>query len=252
MTPDFNQATPTGKTDLLPRTQEGGLIKGRVVVPNIQNENAGAALASIDGYNPKATALEKSQLVSQEISNEATGLKTQLENSKVILPKREIVGIVKNATDKVSENSLVLQNSDPIIQKYINLTQRTVNQSDGTLAGVLDVRKALDAAYSDARGKLAFGSDRLSALDEIHTAARTALNDFLIKNAPNSNVKLSFQYQKALYDAQDELQKKAIKEGITALARVKAAIHAHPLGALIASGVGTLVGGEIIRKTTGL
>jgi hypothetical protein len=90
---------------------------------------------------------------------------------------------------------------------------------DGTLRGALDLRKMLDNAYENARGKLAFGSDKLGALDEIHRGSRDALNQFLVETARNVDVKASLLKQSNLYKASDVLNAKAAKEGSTSLQR---------------------------------
>ncbi len=249
VTPSYSQATPTGKDKLLPRTQEGGFFSGRQVVSNQSEENSAAALASMDNYNPSATALQKSQAVTEEIAKEADATRSALANSGVIVPKKEMLSVVSSSLNDVAEGSLSLQRTDPVIEKYVNVAQNALKDVNGTAEGILDFRQSLDNAYNNARGNLGFNPDKVSALDEVHQAARSAINKLLIDNAPNVDVKLSFQYQNALYNAKDQLEAKAVKEAGSKVGRMLQSLDGHPflkkaaLGAASALGFTTVAGG---------
>jgi hypothetical protein len=113
-------------------------------------------------------------------------------------------------------------------------------KAPGTLEGVLDVRQDLDAAYENARGKLAYGSDKIAPLDEIHQQARDALNQYLQDHAQNTEVKAALRSQSLLFRADDVLRDKASQEGGSVLQRVQSGIKNHPL-ASVAGAAGTTV-----------
>jgi len=250
-TPDYESMNPTQKANLrtqspvngTPRVQENSGVTGkRTVTPTAAEVTAGTELSKIPGYDPKATNLDIYNKGHAAIAQEAEALSNSAEGEKILVPAREMLSTVKKAVNAVPETSLVLSRADPIIKQYLRVAENAVKQSPGTLKGVLDVRKAMDGAYNAARGKLAFSPDKLSSLDEVHTAGRDALNQKAISSAKNTDVAASLQKQTNLYRALDEVGRRADKEAGNGLGRfmqqhpgitgvVKAGVKAAGLGA---------------------
>jgi len=203
-----------------PRVNEGGKLTGRTVNPTPTEIEAGHALATVPNYPADGTNLQKFQSIEPEIAKRGEALSTSLQGENILRPPQVIAGVVQKALDNVSENSVLLQKSDPVIKNYMRVVDAAIGQNDGTLAGELNVRKMLDATYENARGKLAFGSDRLSALDEVHRAARNALNDDIANRARNTDVKVALKAQSHLYRAMDVLRDKAEAEGQSGVSRM--------------------------------
>lgn len=219
-TPNYESSTPTERKKLLGRVKEGGILKERTVSSDDFNNQAGEALSKVPGYNPKATKLEKFQTASKEASRQGENLSNSIKAEKVVVPKKVVSSLIKNAISKTSQESLLLQSSDPIIKQYMRVMKNALTKETGTLDGVYNLRKTLDDAYENARGKQAFGSDKISALDDIHKASRDALNKYLIDNAQNVDVKASLKAQWDLYRAIDELRIAAEKESGSSVGRV--------------------------------
>ena len=97
----------------------------------------------------------------------------------------------------------------------------------------------MDDAYENARGKQAFGSDKISALDDINKASRDALTNYLIENAKNTKVKLSLREQWNLYRAIDELKTMAEKESGSMVGRF---IQQNPRAAKVIKGTTQALG----------
>lgn len=214
---------PDGTTKMVPRIQEGrGLTKGRTVTSSESEIAAGNELAKVPGYSTAKTALDKFNTVEPEITRQAKALETSLKNEGVLRPPKEITKLIKTAVDGASQDSLLLQKTDPIVQNYMRVAQRAISQSDGTLAGELKVRQALDHAYNDAGGKYTNNK----GLDQIHRAARNALNDDLEAKATETSVKGSLRAQSNLFKAGDVLQDKARAEGGSKLEQY---MKAHPM-----------------------
>ncbi len=220
----------------VPRVQEGGgVIKGRTVTSTPSEIAAGEALAKVPGYAEAKTSLEKYNAINPEIAKQGDALVTSLKNEGVLRPPQEINKIVKDAVNNASQDSLLLQKSDPAVKNYLRVTQRAIAQSDGTLAGELKVRQALDNAYADAGGKYANNK----GLDQIHRAARNALNDDLEAKASNTEVKASLKAQSDLYNAASILEDKAMAEGGSKLEQY---MKAHPIGTKVMEGAAKAVG----------
>lgn len=218
-TPTYGALSTSQKGKVLNRVQEGGILGERTVKPTKLEVEAGTELSKIPGYDPSATKLAKYQLAQNEIAKRGQELETKLDAEKIIVPKKQVVNIVKNAIADTTKDSLLIQRADPAVKNYVRVLENAVNQSDGTLGGILRLRKTLDSVYENARGKLAFGSDKLSALDEIHTSSRNALTQYLVDNA-KTDVKSALRSQWNLYRASDELKFMAEKEAGSIIGRL--------------------------------
>lgn len=211
---------------VLPRVNESKGLKTRTVNPTPFEVDAGKALLKIENYPIKGTNLEKYQVVQPEITRMSNELARSLKAENILRPPQQIAKVVRDAVNAVPEKSLLLQKSDPVIANYMRITKNAIEMNDGTLAGELKVRQALDKAYENARGKLAFGSDKISSLDEIHKAARDALNQDIITHAQNTDVKAALKSQWDLIRASDVLRNKAEAESGSPLGRFG---QNHPL-----------------------
>lgn len=267
ISPDINSSTPTqtknlisqkvstsvdGAKTTLPRVNEGGLLSGRTVNLTDTEKAAAQELAQVPGYKPSLTNLQTYNLVQNEIASKGAGLEASLKSENILVPKQEIVNIVKNATGQVPNESTLLARGDAPLANYVRTAKAAAAQNDGTLAGVLQTRKDLDAAYANARGKLAYGSDKIAPLDEIHQEARNALNDYLAEHAQNTDVKAALRSQSLLYRASDAILPKAAKESGSGVARLVGTIKAHPLGAALTGGATALGADKILKATTGV
>ena len=85
--------------------------------------------------------------------------------------------------------------------------------------GLQKLIEILDDAYENARGKQAFGSDKISALDDVHKAGRDALTKYLIEKAQTTEVKAMKRSLWNLYRAADMLKIAAEKESGSILGR---------------------------------
>ncbi len=238
-TPDYESSSPTEKGKMLGRAEEGGFLKGRTVKPTDLEVEAGTELSKLAEYDPNATKMAKYQIAQKENVARAKQLEADLGQEKVVVPKREVVGLVRRVANTVPKDSLLLMKSDPVIKNYMRVVQNAVNSVEGNLGGVLKLRKLLDATYENAKGKQAFGSDKLSALDEIHKPVRDALTQYLIDNAKNTQVQQSLRSQWNLYRAMDMLKTAAEKESGSTVGR---AMKKYPMTTKVIKSVGNATG----------
>lgn len=219
-TPDYEAASSGQRQKLLSRVEEGGTFNGRTVKPNKLEIEAGAELSKVPNYDPNATKLAKYQLAEKENVSRAQKLDSDIKAEKIIVPKKQVASMVRQSIESLPEESMLLQKSDPAISNYMRVVENGLNKVDGTLQGVLELRKSLDTTYKNARGKAAFGSDKIAALDDIHTAARDTLTQYLIDNAKNVDVKAALRAQWNLYRAMDQLRVAAEKESGSSIGRL--------------------------------
>lgn len=218
-----------------PRVSEAEGTKMRTVNPRSSEIEAGKELAKVEGYNPKDTSLNKYNLVQDTITKKGQALESSLKAENVLRPPAEIKKTVRDAILTTAKDSLVLQKADPIVKNYLRVANRAVDQASGTLEGELNVRKALDTAYEDAGGK--YGNNK--GLDQIHRAARNAINDDLEKMAQSTQVKAALKEQSNLYRASDVLKDKARAEGGS---KFEQFVKAHPRIMKIAKPIGRAAG----------
>ncbi len=237
---------PNGK--MIPRLSEPDTLnptKPRTVNSSTSEIDAGKELTTVPGYQAliekNATALDKANLVQNEIVTRAKALDASLEKENVLRPPKELNKLVKDATTKAGSESLLLQKADPAIKNYNRVANIAIKDSPGTLAGERKVVLKLDQAYEDAGGKYMNNK----ALDQIHRAARNALIDDMEAKAVSTEVKASLKSMKNLYNANDVLWEKAREEGGTKWEQFK---KAHPIISKTAATVGRYTGlGEAIH-----
>ncbi len=246
-TPSYNKSligesgikNPDGT--ITPRVSEAKGLKTRTVNPTTSEVAAGNELATVKGYDPKATSLDKYNTVQDEISSRAKSFEQSLKNESVLRPPKEVMKVIKDAVNTASENSLLLQKTDPVVKNYLRVAQRAITQEDGTLAGERAVQKTLDNAYEDAGGK--YSNNK--ALDQVHRSARNALIDDMESHAQTTEVKASLKSMRNLYNASDVLQDKAKLEGGSKLEQL---MKKYPVTTKIAKAVGKPLGiGEAVH-----
>lgn len=218
-TPDYESLSPSKKGKYLDRVEEGGVFEGRKIKPSKLETEAGTELSKVPNYDPSGTKLSKYKATKAEIAKKGEAFKESLKQEKVAVPKREIVNVVNKAVKEVPNRSLLLQKSDPVIASYVRVFKNALKKEPGNLSGVQNLIETLDDAYENARGKQAFGSDKISALDDVHKASRDALTKYLIEKAQLTEVKIAKRSLWNLYRALDELRTMAEKESGSSVGR---------------------------------
>lgn len=247
VTPDYETATPTQKAKMVANgeVQEGGMTKGRTLTSNPLHESAAEELSKLPGYDSAKTFLEKHRLAKQAFTDEAKNLETKLGDKKIVVPKRTMVKQIGSAIKQAADESLLIAKSDPVVDNFMRVVGRASSRVEGTLKGALDLKKQITSAYRNARGKLAFNSDKIAPLDDLNRAANNALKQFLIDHAPDAETEASFKRQFDLATAMENLVPKAVKEGGSSVERF---IKKHPLVTKGAKTVGRYTGlGEVIK-----
>lgn len=228
--PHVDIKAPDGTVTKVPRVQEGGgLTKGRTVTSSQSEIAAGEELSKVPDYAKAKTSLEKYNAVEPEITRQAKALETSLKGEGVLRPPKEVAKLIRNTINTAAQDSLLLQKTDPVVKNYMRVVNRAIDQNDGTLYGELKVRQALDDAYELAGGK--YNNEK--GLDQIHRAARNAINDDLEAHATETEVKAALRRMSHLYRAADVLQDKARAEGGSMLEQ---AMKAHPVATKLITG----------------
>lgn len=246
MTPDSTdaQGNPVkGKITSRIASENTKYTGERPVTTSASEHSAGTEVNKIKDYphGNTGTNLEKSLSIEKTISKKAESMRsglqdedknnpldTQAEKSKMDslvksnLPKdiQEKLGFVSltdeakmTPTQKAYREALMSQQEETLpktaVGRYYQKVLDELNAYDGTREGKLDLRQNLDAAYKNARGKLAFGTDSQNALDETHDDIRDSINKDLNSSTKNTDVKSSLEEQTDLYKAKKVIEDKA-------------------------------------------
>jgi len=259
-TPDYNPKmvgtnVKNSAGEIVPRIAgEGkGLNGERPVTTSGSEIDSGTELNNIKDYPDKGTNLEKQLAIDKAISTEAQSMRSGLQAEdkaspldastekikvgdivKSNLPPeiREKIGYLSPEDEaKLSPNAKIyrqaqISNQEETMPKtaagrYYRQVLDAVDAYDGTRQGKLDLRQAIDTAYKNARGKLAFGSDSGNVIDETNTDIRNGLNKDLTDTTKNTDIQASLQRQTNLYRASDTITAKARAESATAFGRIE-------------------------------
>lgn len=229
VTPHYNaKKMPAGENiygkqgELLgPRVNESVGFGQRTVNSNPMEGQAGEAIAGLgEGYPTKGTYLQKAQAVKTAITDEAQSIRSAISKETAVIPREQTKLLVENAINDAAGNSITLERTDPLVNKYLDIVNKAIDNNIETAEGVLDTRQEMDKAYKLAKGNLAFSDEKVKLLDEVHTAARNELNQNLIENVQDADVKASLKKQFDLYRAYDVLNQKAAVEGTSKVSRL--------------------------------
>ncbi len=268
VTPDYNKnmegekvTNSEGKSQY--RVNPAKNFGSKTVNPSVSETAAAQEVDKLGKMPTKGGFTAKSQFVDQGITNEAEGMRTNLQAEDKAIPldteaeKTKIASLVKSNLPKDIQSKMgfisaedeanlsptgkayreALLKAEPpqmpktVAGRYYQKVLDEVQNYDGTREGKLDLRQNIDTAYKNARGKLAFGDEKLNELDETNKDIRDNLNKDLSASTKNTDTQASLKKQTNLYRAKDILDTKAQKEGSTYFGR-------HPTQAMLGRRLG--------------
>lgn len=226
------------------------LEKGQAVNRAISDEanNMRSNLQDEDKENPLNADAEKvklSNLVHQSLPEEIQERIGALspDDAKMVREMDEKIGAPQSETGKVdirnqSEKATGTNLPKTPAGRYFQKVLDAVDDYDGTREGKLDLRQTIDKAYKTEGGKYAQGTDSQSALQEIHSDIRDAINKDMRDTTQNTDTQDSLDKQSRMYRAKNILDEKAANEKPTKIGQY---MDKHPAAKLAAS-VGTRTG----------
>ncbi len=233
--------------------------------------------------NDAKTATANAEAIKAEIVKTAEGLKNSLKNSSelkqpfldmaktlgkptralrssIIVSKKELNGVFKDALAEVDKNPYLEEGARTQAKKMFDLFNEQLPKGEDIMAhDVLDARQSFDSAIGKMKPN-AFDPKSENATSIALKAIRRGVNDLIAEKAPDVKVKAALARQTALYDALENIGKKgapAIKEAMEIASKtgIRGAMARHPLitslGASIAGGAATALGLGGLLKLTG-
>jgi len=214
----IDDSTPTKRTALAGRTEEGGAFTGRKI--NLtDNENLILdEISQITGINPSRSALFNKNILDDSIGKEARKLTQQITDDNFIFPKKEVASKLDEALDILKrEDTDVIGDAEKLADRIFAKMKVFVDAEDGTGLGGFNARKNFDKWV---RSKKPKAFEKQDAFNTIVRKARGTVNDFIAEKAPTAPVKESLLKQSRLINASDTLGVKAGKEAGTGFIRL--------------------------------
>lgn len=179
-----------------------------------------AEIKKITGVNNKKTIQGNLNAVIEANKNIAIELNETLKNSKIIIPKTEVISNIEDAIERlIRENPVVVGNAETTARRVAQKAKELVESKPGTPKGILDARKELDAWIKSQKGDKAFDPIMENALSVAVRSVRQSLNNTVSNSIPSARVKASLKRQNILFEAIDNIAPKAAKETNNAIFR---------------------------------
>lgn len=209
------------KEDAALRTEEStGLFQPRTLQKTPQEQASFDAVNQLEGVNPSNTKLSNLNVIKDEIVTEAKALEKMLDDKPILVPKAEFRKAMEGATDRLTENPLLVGDAAKTADKVVSKMKELINKNKSTVAGIMKSRKELDAWVKKQKPKAFETTSGENALTTAVKEVRNTTNDFLNDIVPDGALRKSLNKQTALFNARDAMVPSVAIEGATRLARV--------------------------------
>jgi len=217
------------RTQIKPTASEQAVATEVMKIPGIKKQSYQRNYNIIRDYN-----VQKAQQLEAEVSA-----------NDFIISRQEVLAGLKRAQTTLSESPLIVGDAEKTAAKLLAGAENILLKHPGTGSGLLRARKEYDAWVLNQKPK-AFDVKSENTFTVANRAIRDSMNEILIKNAKNVNIKQSLREQAALYKGMKNLETKAAKEADTFLGRVYEKIE-KVLGTRnkLTQTLGLLVGGGV-------
>lgn len=173
------------------------------------------------------TLSKKGKVVQSEAYKIVDDLSQSLRNQGAIIPKREVLShIDKTAVKNIFDNPMITtaSGSSETARKLVTQFGDLLDQSDGTLAGLLKVRQDFDKIAKQYKSDV-FDSTSENAYSIATREIRNSINDLIDVRAPNQAVKERLRDASSLLDAADNIADKVSSQRDTGIKRGVAALE---------------------------
>jgi hypothetical protein len=170
---------------------------------------------------PKKTYTYNSKKLGEAAKRERNILEARLAREDVILNKANVLREVEiKAQQFLDEAQRTIGDETKLkqVNSIFGEAVRQIQNSDGSLLGLLEARRGVDKFTRSYDGKVDFTTQ--NSLATASRAVRNAMNEILERESKNTEVARSLRKQAAFLDAAKILNKKINKDGRTVFARL--------------------------------
>lgn len=170
---------------------------------------------------PKKTYTYNSKKLGEAAKRERNILEARLAKEDVILNKANVLREVETKAQQFLDEAQRTIGDETKLKQVNSIFGEAVRQiqnSDGSLLGLLEARRGVDKFTRSYDGKVDFTTQ--NSLATASRAVRNAMNEILERESKNTEVARSLRKQAAFLDSAKILNKKISKDGRTVLARL--------------------------------
>ena len=170
---------------------------------------------------PKKTYTYNSKKLGEAAKRERNILEARLAREDVILNKANVLREIETKAQQFLDEAQRTIGDETKLKQVNSIfgeAVRQVQNSDGSLLGLLEARRGVDKFTRSYDGKVDFTTQ--NSLATASRSVRNAMNEILEREAKNTEVARSLRKQAAFLDAAKILNKKISKDGRTVFARL--------------------------------
>lgn len=216
-----------------------------------------ASVTTKTEVSPDKSLGENKTAISEGIAKEANELQVKLEELQIPVDRGIYGPILNERLQNIRNMDLYIgsaESAEKVLQNHINKIKQLIEESDGTAAGMLEVRKKYDKWVDQWAPNDLTSDGVMSARKKIVLELRDGLNDSINQAAQGAglDVKESLRHQSNLYRAKDVVTDKWVNDKKTLLGKLNKwarenaegiALPASPLA--LGATIGYLGGGSL-------
>lgn len=176
-------------------------------------------VANIGGVKGKDTIVNTANAVRKHNKNKAQRLMDDLENTNISwnFPQGTQTELAKRVDDILEDINYIKGDAsmENIKKNTLESAYKIINNMDNSPAGLLRARQKFDKLINKQLADNLFDPTVMNPTNDVANAVRKSINDLVESRVSNTNVKVkqSLKEQHALWNAQNILDIKAVKEG---------------------------------------
>lgn len=228
--------TPTVAADRFRRSTEQGLLRSRVVEPNLQEKEIMDTVSQLPVSSSKST-LANYNIISNANKNEAQNLIGMLKTKDVNIADDTIINGLAEIRKNLAASPYITGNAATSADRVMNVALDKIANNPQTASGLLQARKEFDEAIQRFRGDKVFDPATDNPVTEAVKQIRQGINNMIDMSVPDVGVKASLRKQSNFYRAMDNIETKGASEGSNMLKRAaQKAADLIPVKGAIAKG----------------
>jgi hypothetical protein len=183
-------------------------------------------VANIGGVKGKDTIVNTANAVRKHNKNKAQKLMDDLENTDISwnFPQGTQAELAKRVDDLLGDINYIKGDAamENIKKNTLESAYKIINKMDNSPAGLLRARQEFDKLINKQLADNLFDPTVMNPTNDVANAVRKSINDLVESRVSNTNVavKQSLKEQHALWNAQNILDIKAVKEGNNRISQI--------------------------------
>lgn len=237
--------TVKARQEQVARTTEEGLLRQKVT--NLSPKQAASAeeIRNVAGVSPSKTVQGNYIAIGNEVSRQAKSLERQLAalGEKGNYAWEDLAVISQNTMAKLKENPALVGDAAKSAERVIEKAFRLAAAEEKTLAGLLRVRRDLDAWVLKHKPKAFEDNVASNAMTSAAREVRAEINSFIAQRAKGVKFSRSLEAQSNMLRAMDDIAVKAADEPRSIVARaIDKAIKVIPVRNELVAALGLTFG----------